>query len=86
MEPFVEFKDVCPVSELIKIPGEVVAYNENGWMNEKLTKGWVDRVWGTLNFERRLAVWDAYKCHTVEDITTDITLHTNTDMSTIPGE
>lgn len=85
LEPFVIFKGVRPVKELSNIPGVVVAYSRNGWMNQRLTKNWVDRVWGTLNFGRRLLVWDAYKCHTVEDIATHIIRQTNTDVCLIPG-
>ena len=41
-----------------QIPDIVVAYSPNGWMSDKLTKDWVDRVWGKLSF---ILVWDAYK-------------------------
>ena len=37
----------------------VVALSRNGWMNEELTKDWVKRVWGTLNFGRRLMLTSA---------------------------
>ena len=42
------------------VPGVAVAFSRSGWMNEVLTKEWIDRVWGRLNFQRRLLVWDAY--------------------------
>lgn len=62
-----------------------MTYGRNGWMNERLTKDWVERVWGTFNLEKRLLVWDAYNCHTVEDIMKHVIQHTNMDMCLIPG-
>lgn len=46
LKPFVVFKGVRPVAELMRVQGVVVAFSKNGWMNEVLTKDWVDRVWG----------------------------------------
>ncbi len=54
-------------------------------MNESLTIDWVKRAWGTLNFRRRLLVWDAYRCHTMPSVKTVVNTHTNTDLSIIPG-
>ena len=59
LNPFVVFKDVQPNAPLAKIPGVVVAYSSNGWMNEALTLDWIHRVWGVLNFNKCLLVWDA---------------------------
>ena len=72
LEPFVLFKGVCPVAALEKIP--CVAYGRSGSMNEKMTKDRGDGVWKTRNSRRRL-------CGMVENIT----LHTDTDVSVIPG-
>ena len=68
--------------ELMNTPGVVVALGRNGWMNEELT---MDRVWGSLNFGRRLLVWDAYKCHIMDSVRSCVDKHTNTDVSIIPG-
>ena len=65
LKPFVVFKGVRVVAELNSVPGVVVALSRNGWMNEKLTIDWV-KVWGTLSFEKRLLVWDAYRCHMMD--------------------
>ena len=79
LKPFV-FEGVRPVAELMRVQGVVVASSRNGWMNEGLAKDWVDRVWGSLNFGRRLLVWDAYKCHIV-DIKSHVHNHTNSDIT-----
>ena len=50
---FVIFKGVRPIAELVKEFGIIVAYSNNGWINEGLTKDWVKRGWGTLSFGRR---------------------------------
>ena len=31
------------IADLIKIPGVVVAFNRNRWMNDELTKDWIKR-------------------------------------------
>ena len=85
LKPFVVFKGVRPVAELMAVPGVVVYFRHNGWMNEVLTKEWIDKVWGRLNFQRRLLVWDAYRCHIMSTVTSHVDRSTNTDISVIPG-
>ena len=63
LKPFVVFKGVRQDPKLLKYPGVVVIYSRNGWMNEQTTKTWIEKVWGTLSFQRRLLIWDSYKCH-----------------------
>lgn len=85
LKPYVVFKGVRAIPELNKVSGTVVAYSKNGWMNETLTKDWVNRGWGKLSFGRRLLVWDAYKCHSMPSVKGVIERGTNTDISVIPG-
>lgn len=61
LKPFVVFKGVCTIPELTRYPGIVVMMSRNGWMNEKLTVEYLDKVWGRLSFTRRLLIWDAYR-------------------------
>ena len=84
LKPFVVFKGVCVVAELNRVLGVVVALSRNGWINEELTKDWVCRVWGKLNFQKQLLVWDAYKRHLMASVQ-EVTKRTNTDLSGIPG-
>ena len=85
LKPYVVFKGVRAVPELTTTRGVVVALSRNGWMNEELTKDWVKRAWGSLNFGRRLLVWDAYKCHIMTSVRSYVDRQTNTDVSVIPG-
>ena len=85
LKPFVVFKGIRPIAELERVSGVIVAYSKNGWMNESLTIDWVKRGWGTLNFGRRLLVWDAYRCHLMPSVKNVAETHTNTDLSVIPG-
>ena len=62
-----------------------MALSRNRWMNQELMKDWVKRVWGSLNFRRRLLAWDAYKCHITEGVWSYVDRQTNTDVSVIPG-
>ena len=54
-------------------------------MNEELTKDWISRAWGLLSFTQRILVWDAYKCHMTDTITSHAKNTANTDVSIIPG-
>lgn len=85
LKPFVIFKGVLPVAELSRISSVAVAYSRNGWMNQTLMNDWVDMVWGSLTFGRRLLVWESYKCHMMDSIKTYVNRHTNIYLSTIPG-
>ena len=85
LKPYVVFKGKRQIPELQKLPGVVVPLSSNGWMNEDLTKDWLRRCWGTLNFGRRLLVWDAYKCHLTDGVRNVANMLTNSDMAIIPG-
>lgn len=85
LKPYVVFKGVQPVAALMAIPGVVVAFSKNGWMNEDLTIDWVTKVWGALNFQRRLLVWDAYRCHLMSSVSSHVEKSTNSDINVIPG-
>ena len=84
LKPFVVLKGVRPVTELMRVPGVEVAFSRNGQTNKVLTKDWVDRVWGSLNFGRRLLVWDAYKCQSwIASRATYTTTQTATSASSL---
>jgi hypothetical protein len=70
LKPFVVFKGkgVRLIKELEKIPGVVVKFSVNGWMNDGLTVDYLHSIIGCLSFQKRLLVWDAYKCHTSDSI------------------
>ena len=82
LKPYVVFKGVRSIPELLKENGVIVALSKNGWMNEDLTKDWVKRGWGNISFGRRLLVWDAYKCHLMDSV---YAVATQSDISVIPG-
>ena len=85
LKPFVVFKGVRAIPELSHVPNVVVALSRNGWMNEALTVQWIDSVWGRLSFQRRLLVWDAYRCHMTEKVKDHIQRQTKSDTCLIPG-
>ena len=63
-KPFVVFKGKGTrlMKTLQQIPGIVVRFSDNGWMNDTLT---IDHlIIGTFSLNKRLLVWDAYRCHT----------------------
>lgn len=69
MKPFVVFKGKGTrlIKQLDKIPGVIVRFSTNGWLNDTLTSDYLESVIGRLSFDKRLLVWDAYKCHTSDE-------------------
>ena len=65
LKPFIVFKGKGTrlIKALEKIPGIVVRFSANGWMNDALTVDYLQSIVGALSFGQRLLVWDSYKCH-----------------------
>ena len=53
-------------------------------MNDNLTHVWLNKVWGSLAFSRRLLVWDAYCCHIMDSTKTNFK-KLKTESAIIPG-
>ena len=66
LKPFIVFKGKGTrlIKDLQRIPGVIVKFSSNGWMNDTLTIDYLHTTIGTFSFTKRLLVWDAYKCHT----------------------
>ena len=45
----------------------------NGWLNEDLTRDWVQGVLGKFSFSRRMLAWDLFKCHITDSIKQELT-------------
>ena len=69
LKPYVVFKGKGTrlIKILSKTPGIHVRFSPNGWMNNGLTRDYLRSVIGSLSFNQRLLVWDAYRCHTSDD-------------------
>ena len=81
MKPYVVFKGKGTrlIKDLQNIPGIVVRFSANGWMNDSLTVDYLHSIIGTLSFSKRLLVWVAYRCHTSQAVhseTDKLRLHT----------
>lgn len=66
LKPFVVFKGKGTrlLKDLTTIPGLVVRFSPNGWMNDTLTIEYLRTIVGAFSFGgNRLMVWDAYRCH-----------------------
>ena len=63
LKPYVVFKGKGTrlLKELSTIPGIIVRFSPNGWMNDSLTIDYLRTIVGTLSFNKRLMVWDAYR-------------------------
>lgn len=58
IKPFVVIPGKMVKSDAPAVTGAIVKCPPNGWMNDDLTKIWVDEVWGSLAFEKRFLMWD----------------------------
>ena len=80
-KPFIVFKGKGTrlIKQLQDIPGVIVRFSKNGWMNTELTIDYLHSVVGRLSL-----VWDAYKCH-ICDAVQDECKRMHLDSSIIPG-
>ena len=86
LKPFLVFKGKGTrlMNDLSTIPGVVVRFNSNGWMNDSLTIEYLKTIIGSFSFTKRLMVWDAYKCHVSEAVKAECRLM-KLEMAVVPG-
>ena len=86
MKPFIVFKGKGTrlMKDLGTIPGVVVKFSSNGWMNETLTIEYLRTILGSLSFGKRLMVWDAYRCHMSEAVKSECA-RLKLQTSVVPG-
>ena len=86
MKPFVVFKGKGTrlMKDLQNIPGVLVTFSSNGWMNDSLTADYLQKIIGRLSFSKRLLLWDAYKCHTSEATKAELG-RLKLDTAVVPG-
>ena len=70
LKPFIVFKGKGTrlMKKLQGIPGVIIPFSKNDWMNTELTGDYLYSVVGHLAFGKRLLVWDSYKCHTCDTV------------------
>ncbi|KAG1968293.1 pogo transposable element with KRAB domain [Pimephales promelas] len=86
LKPYVVFKGgIKEVKLMQNISGVVVATSKHGWMNEKLTADWLQRVVGKRNFAPRLLAWDSYRCHISAATKAELKKGYNITTAVIPG-
>ena len=71
------------IKDLPKIQGVVVCFSHNGWMNDQLTIDYLHSIVASLPFNKRMLVWDAYRCHTSEAVRQEAKMRL--DIAIIPG-
>ena len=86
LKPFVVFKGKGThlLKDLNTIPGIVVRFSLNGWMNDSITIEYLRLVVGVFSFARRVMVWDAYWCHVSKDVKAECG-RLNLQTSIVPG-
>ena len=74
LKPFVVLKGEGTrlMKDLQHIPGIIVKFSANGWMDDALTAQYLHLIIGSLSFTKRLLIWDAYRCHTSEVICVEV--------------
>ena len=61
-----------------------MAASPNGWMNEELTAGWIEKIWTNFSFTKQMLDWDSFKCHIFDARKVQLK-QCNTVMSVIPA-
>lgn len=84
LKPFIVFKGKRLSRDLIDYRDAVISVSRNGWMTEETTLQWIQQVWGTFAFSRRLLVWDSFQCHKTNAVRKKLNA-VRTDTATIPG-
>jgi hypothetical protein len=74
LRPFVVFrgKGKRVESDLRSVSGVVIRFSDNGWMNDSLTIDYVGTIVESIAFRNRLLIWDAYRCHISEAVTSEL--------------
>ena len=73
------------IKNLSSIPGLVVRFSANGWLNDSLTIEYLRTVVGSLSFAKRLMIWDAYRCHVSQAVNSECS-RLKLQTATIPGD
>ena len=84
LKPFIVFKRKRFPNELNNIQGAIIMLSPNGWMNETLTAEWVKQILESPQTNKRMMVWDSYKCHISASMKKAVQ-NTNTVMAVVPG-
>ena len=86
LKPYIVFKGKGTrlIKDLPKMQGVVVRFSHNGWMNDQLTIDYLHSIVASLPFNKRMLVWDAYRCHTSEAVRQEVT-KMRLDTAIIPG-
>ncbi|KAF0985630.1 hypothetical protein HZS_897 [Henneguya salminicola] len=84
LPPLIIFKGKRIPIDLKNIRGAHVFFTANEWMLPETTEMWIKNIWRTFSFQRRLLVWDAFRCYLTPGIKKTLK-STNTLMACIPG-
>ena len=86
LKPFIVFKGKGTrlIENLSSIPGLAVRFSANGWLNDSLTIEYLQTVVGSLLFDKRLKIWDAYRCHVSQAVKSECS-RLKLQTATIPG-
>ena len=61
-----------------------IGSSANAWMTTELTNEWVNHVFGSFAFDRRLLAWHSYECH-MEDSIVQSLRSRKVDVVIVPG-
>jgi hypothetical protein len=89
LKPYVVFfggsRKVKQLNESGYTSGAIATTSTNGWMNDDLTTDYLRRVIGKFAFQKRILVWDAYRCHISEATKKELKSGYNITTAVIPG-
>lgn len=72
-KPYIVIPRKRPIPELEKMNDIVCVYQDKSWMDDDLTKDYLNRVVGKFNFgAERLMIWDSFRCHISDTTKTEL--------------
>lgn len=86
LKPFVLLKRKRTVDRIVKKFSShlVLSWAGKVWMDNTLTKQFLQRAIGSLSFSKRLLVWDSFRCH-ISHETKDVLKNMKVEQAVVPG-
>ena len=84
LPPYIVIPRKREIKELANMRGVIFAYSDRSWMDDSLTADYLKRVIGQFSFNKRLLIWDAFRCH-LSQSTKQQLRNMKIDTAVIPG-
>ena len=85
LKPYIVIPRKREIQDLINTNKDaLLSFAPKSWMDNQLTKDYLNRVIGRFSFTKRLMIWDSYSCHLSSE-TKNVLRNFNLDSVIIPA-